>query len=519
MSQTALPNLRVYITPPRGTRQNMAPFMAWSGTNASNTISQNFGRQGDTANIVLVDDYYATVPGYHNVKGQPHFFIQPLSDIKIIDLNCTSQPAGGVLFAGLVTNPQWHWTSVGRIEWVLNCVDYAYYADKGVGQGKYVGLHAHEIMVDITNAADCGIIAKTVHNGGHVYPGPIIPILNLTEDKLTSHWDSVTKLASGAQTYGWFVDQNRNLWWYPTELNFDSGVVVTDDPKSPVPNIYECAIDISQQMFYEWDATTFFTRCLVRGAQQTITFNLPKAKKSSRRRRTTTARTATVPRPPTQTWVANGTQASWTLARTPDVTQTNVEASTDSVKAEQASFYLLVGGVPKQVQVYDGTSAVTAPWQIIQDVNGSWDLEVTPYGSVPPQGSVLQFWYKYTIEVLAGANNTQLEHRIGGPNGGNFSEVINDSSIISTHAAYQRAKAELNEFGAPQERVDFYTSPSFLGFFRVGESFTMESSKIPNSKFNYKIGMKGNSFFVIQQMISFKEGGYRSSHIVAVRGS
>jgi len=516
VSVTPAPNLKCYITPPRGQRMNLAPFMAWSGTTTTNSISQNFGRQGDTANIVLVDDYYTTVPGYHNVSGQPHFMVQPLSTIEIVDLNCTSQPAAGILFAGLVTNPQWHWTSPGRVEWVLNCVDYAYYADKGVAQGQYVGLHAHEIIVDITNAADCGIIAKMYHDGGHVYPGPIIPILNLTEDKLTSHWDSITKLASGADTYGWFVDYNRELWWYPTELVFDSGVKVTDDPSATQPNIYQCQIDLEQQFFYEWDATTFFTRCLVSGAQQTVTFNLLEAQKSSTRTRTALSAT---PSPATQTWVANGTQSSWTLSYVPYTSTATTIASSSTIPQEEYDYLLLVNGTAQQVQVNDGTTTITSPWELIQSASGTWSLQVTTSGTVPPKGAVLQFWYKYTIAALAGANNTQMEAKLGGPNGGKYSEVINDTTIITTAAAYQRAKAELNEFGAPQERIDFYTSASFLGFFRVGESFTLESSKIPNSKFNYKLGQKGDTFFVIQQMITFQKGGYRSTHVVAVRGS
>ena len=292
MSVPAVPNLRCYIWSPDGQRRNYAMFMSYAGASAQSTISQNFGRQGDTATIILVDDFSAQVPGWNNTPGDPHFAIHPLSKIVIEDLGCAQTPSQGVLFAGLVTNPQWRRMSPNLVEWSLNCVDFAYYADKGVSQGKYVGMHAHEIIVDITNSADCGIVANTRANGGFVWPGPIIPILNLTEDKLTSHWDSITKMASQAAVYGWFVDYNRNLWWYPTELSFPSGVTVTDRPSNTAPGLWQCPIDQSQQMFYEWDCTEFYTRVLVQGATQTHTFNLPKAKKSSRKRRT---KTTTVP--------------------------------------------------------------------------------------------------------------------------------------------------------------------------------------------------------------------------------
>lgn len=504
------PDITCVVTEPGGSPVNLAPFAAWSGTSMQSTISSNFGRQGDTASFVLVDDYSATVPGFSVPSNTPHFAVKPFSTIVITDQGATSQPAKGILFAGLVTNPQWRWTAPGRVEWMLQCVDFTYYADTSIFQGEYAGLNADDIMVDIVSKANCGLKAARVVDGGHVYPGPTIPVATFNYGQLSDAFDSLTKLASQSQIFGWFVDAERNVWFYPTSMSLPSGVTVTDAPTSNVPSISECHVDgsLAYSMNYEWDATTFYTRCVVEGAVITHSYSASKAKKGEI--------------PPTDSWVGNGVQSSWPLSYQPEVSSTTLKAAAGIVSTVgqtniTGAPYLTVGGVVKDVSINDGTTTITTPYQFVQATNGLWTLQVTSgVGTIPPGGASIKLWYRYKLPIIAIANLSGQQQAIGGPNRGIFSELVNDSSLVTSASAFARAKATLQEYGAPQERLTFYTDESWLGWFRCGQTFDATLSQVPNSASSYALGLTG-TFFVIQQMVIFRPGGFRKTQVTAIR--
>jgi hypothetical protein len=528
MSKTALPHLQCLVTGPsisagkhrvNTSPVDFSPFMAWSGATSTSSISQNFGRQGDTATIVLVDDYNAFVPGFPN-DGNPHFAIAPFSSITITDLNVPASQSSGILFSGLVTNPQWKWIGPFIVEWTLNCVDNAYYADTAISNGKYVGVAAHEIIVDITTKANCAINAATVSNGGHVYPAPIIPYLNLNYDNLSNHWNSIAKLSSQAAVFGWFVDYQRNLWFYPTNKGYKSGITVTDNTFSSAgPSYYECHIDSAQPITYEFDATQFYTEVLAIGTTRTVTFSLAKAKKDLIK--------------PTDFWIGNGSTRSWPMSYVPDVSNSSLTPNSELLtKGQSTTFYLEVGGVNYDVVVNDGVNSgvinqIDAPFQVKQAANGTWTLQVTSAeegteGFTPGPGVEIEFWYNHNIQVAARAKNrTQISNlsKPGIHNAGVLTSLIKDTSLTTTQEALNRAQAQIQEYGEPQERINFYTDESFLGYFRVGQTFVGNFSQIPNSDNpGYALGLVG-TFFIIQQNISFKAGGYRSCQITAVRVS
>lgn len=504
------PHLTLTVTEPGGSAINLAPFMAWSGATMQTTISSNFGRQGDTASIILVDDYSATVAGFSVPANSPHFFVKPFSTIVLTDEGATSQPAAGVIFAGIVTNPQWRFTAPGRVEWMLQCVDFTYYADTAIIQGEYAGLTADYIMVDIVTKANCGLKAARVADGGHVYPGPTVPLANFNYEQLSSAFDTITKLASQAEVFGWFVDPERNVWFYPTSKSLPSGVTVTDEPSGNVPSISECHIDssLAYSMIYEWDATTFYTRCVVEGAVITHSYSASKAKKGEI--------------PPTDSWVGNGVQSSWPLSYQPEVSSTTLKAAAGIVSTEGSTTisgapYLVVGGVVQAVSINDGTSAITTPYQFVQATNGLWTLQVTKgVGAIPSGGTVIKIWYRYKLPVIAIANLPSQQAAIGGPNHGIFAELVTDSSLVTSASAYARARATLQEYGAPQERFTFYTDESWLGWFRCGQTFAGHLNQIPNSANGYALGLVG-TFFVIQQMVLFQQGGFRKTQVTAIR--
>jgi hypothetical protein len=509
------PNLTLEVTEPGSTTAvNLAVFMAYDGTREQITISSNFGRQGDTAQIVLVDDYGAVVPGFDTPVGQPHFNIKPLSTIVLRDVGAASQPAGGFIFAGLVTDPTFYWTSPGRIEWVLQCVDFQYYADTAIVQGVYAGLTAAEIVIDLVNQADCGLVAKSVANGGHVYPGPTISLANIPYGQLSTALTTVVGLASQSQVYGWFVDPQRNVWFYPTSVALNSGVTVTDSPTTNeegqyVPNLNECHIDASMaySMTYEWNVTTFYTRVVVEGATATHSYSVSAAQKGTIKS--------------TDSWVGNGVQRSWPLSYVPEISSSTLSStiSTTAGSTSQSSSlpFLKIGGVVTKVSVNDGTTAVTTPYQLVQASNGLWTLQVTAnVGTTPGPGVEIQLWYVYQLPIIAIANNLAQQRAAGGPNRGIFSDFVSDTSLTTSASSLARAKSTLTEYGAPQETLTFYTDESWPGWMRCGQSFNGNIKQIPNSAKGYALGIKG-TFFINQQMVIFMPGGYRKTQITAIR--
>ena len=118
------PDLTFMVTPPNGTPTDYTANLAWSGTNNTMSITQNFGRQGDTGIFILVDEYVTT----------PSIVIPVLSQVELID-----NTAGQTLFAGVCNDPVLDVTSPTRNEWNLQCTDYTFYADNAIVRGQFYG--------------------------------------------------------------------------------------------------------------------------------------------------------------------------------------------------------------------------------------------------------------------------------------------------------------------------------------------------------------------------------------------
>src|SRR6476661_5609841 len=144
MSLIPTPSLTFTVTPPGGSATTFTNNLAWSGA-AAPTINQNFGRQGSTATFTLVDDYSTT--------GTPAFTIKPLSQVSFFD-----NTANVSMFAGVVTNVSLD-VLKGINYWNLSCTDYAFYADNAIVQGTFIGMTIDQIIVALTQQANCGITA------------------------------------------------------------------------------------------------------------------------------------------------------------------------------------------------------------------------------------------------------------------------------------------------------------------------------------------------------------------------
>lgn len=460
----ARPSLRLTVTPPGGSPTDYSSNFCWDGVANQFTLNQNFGRQGDTATIPLVDEYSST----------PHFYIPVESQIALYDNNLSQ-----TLFAGVVNDPILTPTGPNRNEWQLKCTDYTYYADNStpVFGPDFNGYTADAIVVMLTQQADCGITASPVSQGGFVAPGVVLPSVAVPYQSLSSAWRLLAQLASQVTPYGWYVDENLRLHFYDSTTALNSGVTFTSSP-TVAGSTTEGHMILDNQFTYEWDGTTVHNRILVQGGSQTIYSNSFG--------------------PPTDTWQGNGIQSAWplrfTFAGTGQLLLNNVIQNVTQLSPGQPP---------------DGS----ANWYAQQNQNGAWFLTAT---TPPGKGAVLQFWYNYMIPIVAQVNDYQSQATYNGPNRGIFGLYISDSSLSTQSMALARAQRERQEYAFAAERVTFNTSPDFLGYVRAGEIFTMDNQFIPDSENGYSWGLT-DTFIVTQNRIQFTDGGYRQMTVTGVR--
>ena len=430
----------------------------------------------------------------------------------IVDRNVSKLPNAdqfnyGVLFSGYVTNPTLKVSSPTQVEWQLPCVDYSGYGNASVVYGQYEGLQMEDLVVDLVRLANCGIKAAKVSHGGFIHNGPVIPRMVFPHTNLTQALQRVSKMASSTSAYGWYVDQNLNLHFYDQNQALPSGVTVTDLPSAGSSlSLTECHIAQDNSLKYEYDGQSLYNRAIVTGATTTVR---PKVIQSTQTP-TTTARGRVVSHNvksftnPTDKWYSTGAQANFPLSYVPDV-----RAATPT---------LFIGSSLTPISFNDGTSTPTTPWMISQSANGSWTLQVNfaSGGSIPPQGTAIWLWYAYQTQITAQADNTRSQRKIGGPNRGIFATAINQKSITTSSGAYQRATREITEYGHPQERISFNTTPEFVGVWRAGQTFKLHSKFLLDSQNNFTSPLNA-TFVITQANMTITDQGFRTWQITGVR--
>lgn len=452
-----------YIPPGGGPAQDLTKFLAWSGTQSQMTITQNFGRQGDTAVLPLVDEYNG---------GRPHFRLEPMSRVKLHD-----STAGQALFDGVCHDPVLMPDGPNRNEWTANCTDYTFYADNALVHGVFNGWYAQDIVVALTGRANCGITAGHVGQGGYVAGGPLLASVVLNYQSLSSAWKKIAVLAGQVTPYGWYVDSTLQLHFYNASTALDSGVTFTTSPTVGGSLTQGHMLSDGQQA-YEWDGTQVRNRILVQGASQVI-------------RAGSSYSTA-----PTDSWYADGAAQAWPLR------YTVTDAST-----------LKVNGASVSVTMTPGGQVPSGPWNIVQNSTGSFFLAAT---ATPPAGTLLQIWYDYSIPVVALANDNASQAQYNGPNGGVFEEFVSDSTLTTMPMALARAQQERTEYAYAPEKATFSTSQDFLGWVRAGQVFTYVNQFIPDSQNGWAQGIN-DQFLCTANTVTFGEGGYRTMQVTGVR--
>lgn len=464
MATPALPNLSLTVTPPGGATTDYTTNLAYSGASQQIAIRQNFGRQGDTATLVLVDDWQG--------QAHPSFYIPVLSQVSFTDNNL-----GISLFAGVVNQPTLFVDSANRNEWILNCTDYTYYADNAIVEGTFNGQTVDKIVVALTQQANCGITAATTAKGGFVAPAPSLTTVTFNWTKLSDAWRTLAQLASTSTPYGWYVDEHRRLHFYDASTALSSGATFTTTPTAAgLGSTTEGHVLRDGTFGYTWDGGTIHNRILVQGATQTIS---PNVKKN-----------------PTGIWKSNGVQDAWGLKWT----------VTSVAK-------LTVNGVTTKVDVVHAGSTSTSTWQVVQNANGQWFLTTS---KVPANGRVIKIWYTYQVPITAQATDHTSQVTYTGPNGGVYSEFIQDSTLTTSHMALARAQRERVEYAFAVERLTFNTDPSFFGWVRSGETFRYVTTLVNDDQAGNTWGLN-DTFLCTANTVNFVKGGYRSLNPTGVR--
>ena len=459
----AIPNLTLTVTPPGGAPVSYATHLAWAGANQSPTITQNFGRQGDTATFPLVEDFGS---------GAPTVAVLAESQISLYD-----NTAAVSLFSGVVTAPTQCVINPTMNEWDCACVDYTLYADNKDVRGIFYGWTVDQIVISLTAQAGCGITAASTADGGFVEPGPQLASYVLNQNPLSTAWRQLAALAGGNTPYGWFVDQNLELHFFDATTAQASGVTFTTSP-TVEGSLTEGHINLDSQNAYTQDATSLANLVLVQGA------NLPHPGGSP----STKA--------PTDTWVGNGVQNAWPLRYT--------VSGTPTVHA---------GGVKQAVVVAQSGATASGPWVVEQNSVGGWFLVAA---TAPPAGTVVQAWYTYLTPIIAQAQDLPSQAQFTGPNLGVFERFVSDSSLTTPPMALARAQQMRTEYAFPVQRVVFNTSPDFIGWVRAGWTCTVHNTLLYDPQSQAWGGIV-DTFIITANTISFGQGGYRSMAITAVR--
>jgi hypothetical protein len=461
----ARPNLTLTITPPGGSPTAFKNYLAYAGASQQPTITQNFGRQGDTCLLPLVDDF-ATTPSYH---------IEEVSRVSLFDNICSK-----TLFAGVVTAPTQTVTGTNRNEWLLSCTDNTWYADNAIVHGQWYGFTADQIVIAVTRQANCGITAASVADGGFVAPAPPLASVVLNYCTLSEAWRKLATLAGQATPYGWYVDESLNLHFFDASTAISSGVTFTTHPTAAgAGSTTEGHLLLDSTNGYTWDGTSIRNRILVQGANQTVNNYYSKSS----------------PTAPTDTWRGDGTQQAWPLRGSLTGSPT-----------------LKVGGSFVSVTVVTGGGTGSGAWVAEQNAIGQWFLVAS---SPPGAGTLVQFWYSYQVPLVAQASDFQSQATYNGPNRGIFSEFISDTSLTTAPMANARAFQSRAEYAFAPQRCTFTTGEEFLGWVRAGETFVYDNQFVWDSQ-SSSWGVN-DTFICIANQVTMGTGGYRQLNITGIR--
>lgn len=448
------------------------------------SVTQQWGRQADTATLYLVD----THPAYTK-----SFVIPPMSTVTLYDTTIQRY-----LFGGIVDNPKLAWQSPNLDYWELNCHGYGtYLAKETVSYSSVAPKTTGAIVLTLmTNGGQApptgydswyGVRVASVTDGGYVTVtgGPILTRVTFTNTILQNALVALAQYASKTEVWATWVDEQRNLHFGPASITIGPVASFTDVVKTQgtvTTGHLQGGTGAAKMVAYEWDATDIRNAIRVSGTSASLSW--------------------------TDRFSANSQTTQWTLSYVPD---TSKLATTTT---------LTVGGVAQTLGTRSSTgSAPTTDYVLAQNTVGLWTLQLG-LASTPSSGAiVLTYRYTQPITVQASAPYvTSGTNPYAGPNRGVFAEYISDTSITSTSAALARGNRELTEYQWHHERLSAAIGEDFIGHVRAGDVIRCTLSQIPDSQRAWAVGFT-DLFVIVSLRLSPSSSGshWRVYTVTAVR--
>lgn len=424
---------------------------------ASWSIRQQLSRQGTTCSLNLVtEDSSVSVA----ILGQI-----VLSDAAL----------GQTLFAGLVTQIRQKVPGPNLYVWSLSCVDYTYYLDARHVHAKYTGQTADAIIASLLATYPTGI------TGNHVAPGPAITSITFGHNSLSQALTKIVRVISSPTTnWSWYVDTNRDLHVFDQANAAPSSYYLTDDLSDLSANAVHYARDSFSLLT---DAGSLRTNVIVQGADipSTVTWN--------------------------DTFVPNGTTASWQLTYTPSLA---LEAPTLVVNGTIFTWDPTgQGGVTTFAKATGSKSA--NGYVLTNHPDGTWTLDVAA-AAIPTAGTII-LTYRFTLPLLLGQANTAAVSAYANAatgHDGKYDVYLNDTAITDFPTAGQRALAQLNAYAWAEKRASLTTTEDSAAYLPAGQLVDVT---------NTQLGLVSQTYLILGATISGKPGLFVTYALDLVRVS
>jgi len=333
----------------------------------------------------------------------------------IITLDAT----GEVLFGGIIVSVQESIFALDTPQYQVTASDYQRLLDRKLVAKSYEDKTCKEIIEDLVASFTDPAVGFTT---GNVETGRVINKINFNYVPVSS---CIKDLASLVK-YEWYVDENKDIHFFQREKNF-APVQIDDTALESVIERFSITPDYSQVR----------NRITVRGGFELSDYY-------------------------TETITADGSQRTFVLAYPPH------------------DLSMKQGGVSKSIGV-----------EFLNEDDGTYDYimnynekvvkcsEYPGKTATPPEGTAMEFTYKYQKPVIVFVNDYESQAAIAAVEGGDgvYEHIVKDETLASSSEAHDRALIELNSYADPvvsgsfQTRVHGFRAGQTIVINRAGQDF------------------------------------------------
>ena len=342
--------------------------------------------------------------------------------------------ASNHIFGGILTDCEMTVPNGGlNMEYQLTATDWGFLLDSKLVNKTYAAMDPADILADIiANYAQAGFNATTYVTRGNF----LITTLQFNQMPVTK---AIQKLAQTID-WEWFVDANKNIWFFDGAVDDGSGAAVGDGHNAPFNidltsgNIIKDSLDITQT---------------IKNLKNSV-------------------------------YVIGGTKDSvFTAITTPDVYTSVAGQLVYSLgyQYDESTITVTLNGVAQSVGPLNQSNI--ADYQVLYQ---SGKPPFIQFVSDPGSGNTIKIFGTASIPIVAHVTNPASIATYG-----EIQDVITDTQILSTNQAIQRAQADLLQYGHAVYDVKFNTRTPGLA---VGQTIMMTLPTTGFAVTNYALVIK-----------------------------